>query len=161
MIADYETIDKPFGNEKGNPRYIYFTGKSDYIEQWLKKSEKARESHKNFLAEIDNNNSWYYNDNNKDNDDKRKNWTHPTQDFHISQSVGEEEAPLSLYWFVDEDEINKKSKSQITMMTSSRIQSNNDLQKDNIHDDVKTLQDRIKSMEENIKHLISLLQNKQ
>src|SRR2546421_136279 len=53
LIADYETIEKPLGNKKGNPRYIYFVGKSDYIEKWLRKSEKARENHKNFLAEID------------------------------------------------------------------------------------------------------------
>ena len=44
MIADYETIEKLFGSKEENPRYIYFTARSDYIERWLKKSEKVRES---------------------------------------------------------------------------------------------------------------------
>src|SRR5215213_23240 len=61
LISDYETIEKPFGNEKGNPRYIYFIGKSDYIEKWMEKSERSRENHKNsFVNEINNDNSWYY-----------------------------------------------------------------------------------------------------
>ncbi|CAG8700342.1 16344_t:CDS:2, partial [Rhizophagus irregularis] len=34
----------------GNPRYIYYIGKSDYIEEWLRKSEKARKNHENFLS---------------------------------------------------------------------------------------------------------------
>jgi hypothetical protein len=27
IITEYETIDKPFGNQNGNPRYVYFTCK--------------------------------------------------------------------------------------------------------------------------------------
>jgi hypothetical protein len=157
MIADYETIEKPFGNEKGNPRYIYFTGKSDYIVNWMKKSEKARENYKDFLAEIDNHNSWYYDDEKDIN--KGKNWVNtPQHCFYTSQdySCTSQEVPLSLYWFVDEDECNKKFQP-LLMMTTSAIQPNNDVRKD----EIKLLHDKIQSMEENIKHLISLSGNQQ
>ncbi|CAG8710957.1 22959_t:CDS:2, partial [Rhizophagus irregularis] len=35
LIEDYETIEKPLGSKRGNPRYIYYIGKSDYIEECL------------------------------------------------------------------------------------------------------------------------------
>ncbi|PKC01416.1 hypothetical protein RhiirA5_426751 [Rhizophagus irregularis] len=117
MIAEYETIDNPFGNQNGNSRYIYFTSKADYIEKWLKKSEKARESHNNFLAEIyndydDSDNDYHYHSNN---DNKRKKWNQSQDYSYVSPIVG---IPLSLYWFVYEDENNKKFQSSHT--TSSK-----------------------------------------
>ena len=68
MIADYETIEKPFGNKKGNPRYIYFVGKSNYIEKWLEKSKKVKENHNNLLSENDDDDLWH-DDDDDDNDD--------------------------------------------------------------------------------------------
>ncbi|CAG8665194.1 15529_t:CDS:2 [Rhizophagus irregularis] len=113
LIADYETIDTPFGREKENPRYIYFFGNSDYIQEWLENSEKARNN--------------------------------------ISDSPKK--------WLVDED---YKSENELSNNKLSIIQ------KDNVKNEVKILQDKIQSMdgklhsmEENIKNLISLLQNQQ
>ncbi|GBC07558.1 hypothetical protein RclHR1_07530007 [Rhizophagus clarus] len=148
MIADYETTEKLFGNKEGNPRYVYFTARSDYIENWLKKSEKARESHKNFLTDGNNNNSWYYgddvddcdnsndNDDDDDNDDSggNKNLINSLQD-NTSQS----RIPLSSYWFVDVDEDEDKSRN---LLITSKIQSNN-----------------IQILQSKIDHIINLLQN--
>ncbi|CAB4425400.1 unnamed protein product [Rhizophagus irregularis] len=124
LIADYETIDTPFGGEKENPRYIYFFGNSDYIQEWLENSEKAR------INEDDNN-------------DK------------LSQDISD--SPRK--WLVDED---YKSEKELSNNKLSIIQ------KDNVKNEVKILQDKIQSMdgklhsmEENIKNLISLLQNQQ
>jgi len=155
LIADYETIDKPFGNKKGNPRYIYFIGESDYIEEWLANSERARENHKNFLAESDGGNLWYYDDND---DDDEGGHSHDLSYSTINSTSTDSDSitsqvPISLYWFVDEDENVKKGSSNI----KASIKSNNDLQ-DNMRDEIKTLQDTIRSMEENIKLL--LLQKK-
>ncbi|CAB5181139.1 unnamed protein product, partial [Rhizophagus irregularis] len=108
MIAEYETIDKPSASQEENPRYIYFTSKMDYIKNWLKKSEKARESHRNYLAEIEND-LWHYDDDCDvedyyyDSNNKRKNWNHFQNYSYVSPIVG---IPLSLYWFVDKDENN-------------------------------------------------------
>ncbi|CAG8746102.1 19470_t:CDS:2, partial [Rhizophagus irregularis] len=52
LIEDYETVEKPLGSKRGNPRYIYYIGKSDYIEEWLRKSEKARKNKENFLSKL-------------------------------------------------------------------------------------------------------------
>ncbi|CAI2165825.1 1963_t:CDS:2, partial [Funneliformis geosporum] len=87
LIADYETIDKPLGNRKGNPRYIYFIGKSDYIEEWLEKAEKARESRKNFLAEIDNKLSYGY---------SNSSGASSIDSISINSQRTERQAPLSL-----------------------------------------------------------------
>ncbi|CAG8626949.1 10292_t:CDS:2 [Funneliformis mosseae] len=162
LIADYETVDKPLGNRKGNPRYIYFIGKSDYIEEWLEKAEKARESHKNFLAEIDNSNSWYYDDDEDDEETMYYCHTPRTpQDLSYGYSISsgassvdsisinsqrtERQVPLSINWFVDEDE-RVKDKSSNDHNHKSK-------------EEVKTLQDKVQSMEQDIKYLITLIQN--
>ncbi|CAG8754974.1 8675_t:CDS:2, partial [Rhizophagus irregularis] len=106
MIAEYETIDKPSGSQELNPRYIYFTSKTDYIKNW-------------------------------------KNWNHFQNYSYVSPNVG---IPLSLYWFVDKDENNKKF--QPSLMTSSIMR------KEIIYNDVKILQEKIQ-------HLIFILQNQQ
>ncbi|CAB4418751.1 unnamed protein product [Rhizophagus irregularis] len=62
MIAEYETIDNPFGNQNGNSRYIYFTSKADYIEKC-------------------DNDDYHYHSNN---DNKRKKWNHS----YVSPIVG-------------------------------------------------------------------------
>ncbi|PKC08483.1 hypothetical protein RhiirA5_477038 [Rhizophagus irregularis] len=147
LIADYETIDTPFGREKENPRYIYFFGNSDYIQEWLENSEKARNSHNNFLAEIDIGDiiPWNYDDDENEDDNNDK----------LSQDISD--SPKK--WLVDED---YKSENELSNNKLSIIQ------KDNVKNEVKILQDKIQSMdgklhsmEENIKNLISLLQNQQ
>src|SRR5688572_7743023 len=95
-------MEKPFGNTKGNPRYIYFIGKSDYIEKWLEKSKKARETHKNSLDQLDDSNLWYYDDDNGDSNNKGRNCIHSSHDVNTTD-IREQKIPLSLYWFVDED----------------------------------------------------------
>lgn len=143
MIANYETIEKLSGNEEENPRYIYFTARSDYIERWLKKSKKAREKHKKLLAEVDDDGD----DDNCDDDisdgdnvDSNENLINSLQVPSSNTSQSKEQViPLSSCWFVDEDE----NKSQTLLITSLKVQSNN-----NIH----ILQDKIDQ-------LINLLQN--
>ncbi|GBB96952.1 hypothetical protein RclHR1_02880018 [Rhizophagus clarus] len=145
VIAEYEAIDKPFGNQNVNPRFIYFTGKTEYIEKWLEKSRRTRENYRNFLAEIDNDHSWHYDDDDDDDDyddnDNRRNW------FHSHDTLPNARIPLSLCWFVDED----VKTFQSSIKTSSIIQVDN-IQKENIYNEVKILQDKIH-------HLLNILQN--
>ena len=58
----------------------------------------------------------------------------------------QEEVPISLQWFVDKNQ----------SLTKTTQFSN--IQKD-IRDEVKILQDKIQSMEENIKQLVTLLKD--
>ncbi|CAB5365002.1 unnamed protein product [Rhizophagus irregularis] len=134
LIADYETIDTPFGREKENPRYIYFFGNSDYIQEWLENSEKARNSHNNFLAEIDIGDiiPWNYDDDENEDDNNDK----------LSQDISD--SPKK--WLVDED---YKSEKELSNNKLSIIQ------KDNVKNEVKILQDKIQSMDAEIIILIS------
>ncbi|CAI2170783.1 7251_t:CDS:10 [Funneliformis geosporum] len=49
LIANYETVDKPTGSYRGNPRYIYYVGSSEYQEEWLDKAENYRKTHTSLL----------------------------------------------------------------------------------------------------------------
>ncbi|CAI2162514.1 19915_t:CDS:10 [Funneliformis geosporum] len=51
LIADYETLEKPFGSARGNPRYIYYVGNVEYQEKWLHRAEKYRKLYKSLLIE--------------------------------------------------------------------------------------------------------------
>lgn len=152
MIADYETIEKLSGDEDGNPRYIYFTANSNYIERWLKKSKKAREKLKNLLAEVDDDSDDDCNDDDDNCDDDNSGGNIVDSDGNLTNSLQvpssnsfntlqseEQVIPLSSYWFVDEDE----NKSKTLLITSLKIQSN---------DNNQILQDKIDQ-------LIYLLQN--
>ncbi|CAI2164382.1 16680_t:CDS:10 [Funneliformis geosporum] len=48
LIANYETLQKPSGNFRGNPRYIYYVGNTEYQAKWQDKAEEYRKSHKLF-----------------------------------------------------------------------------------------------------------------
>ncbi|PKY36966.1 hypothetical protein RhiirB3_533685, partial [Rhizophagus irregularis] len=110
LIEDYETVEKPLGNKRGNPRYIYYIGKSDYIEEWLRKSEKARKNHENFLSKVDDKNPWDDDDDDdeEDDDDNEGGGYHcqdlSTETDSTASPRKEQEIPLSLYWFVDEND---------------------------------------------------------
>ncbi|CAI2174956.1 10646_t:CDS:2, partial [Funneliformis geosporum] len=54
LIADYETLEKPFGSYRGNRRYIYYVGSSKYQEEWMAKAEEYRSTHKSILSELSN-----------------------------------------------------------------------------------------------------------
>ncbi|CAI2166361.1 3775_t:CDS:2 [Funneliformis geosporum] len=51
LVADYETLEKPLGSSRGNPRYIYYVGNAEYQENWLDRAEKHRKFHKSLLIE--------------------------------------------------------------------------------------------------------------
>ncbi|CAG8727958.1 6858_t:CDS:1, partial [Funneliformis caledonium] len=51
LIANYETMEKPMGSYKRNPKYIYYVGSSEYQEAWLDKANNYRKTHINLLFE--------------------------------------------------------------------------------------------------------------
>ena len=146
MIEDYETVEKPLGNRKGNPRYIYFIGKSNYMEEWLKKSGKDREEHENYLGEANQGDLFNYND-----DDDNDNNMYATVDSDSISSP--KERPLSLYWFIEEDDDEnnnnvKKDDKNETKILQNKIQSME-----------REFSEKLYSMEENIKQLVTLLKD--
>jgi hypothetical protein len=177
LIEDYETIEKPLGSKRGNPRYIYYIGKSDYIEEWLRKSEKARKNHENFLSKVNDKNPWdddYDDDNDSDNDHYQDIfYAYTSETDSIVSLRNDQEVPLSLYWFVDEENENKEkiSKTKPSTITSKPINIIPNDDYDNTQDETKMLKERIQSMEkefservssmeESIKTLVSLIQNR-
>ncbi|CAG8549358.1 11986_t:CDS:2 [Funneliformis mosseae] len=157
LIADYETFDRPFGNRKRDPRYIFYIGKTEYIEKWLEKSERYRESYKNFLEEIEGGNPWSYDDENdlENLDDFQKSYHH-SHSYSFSTDIDSDNlnsqrvVPLCSYWFVDEeDDGTRLLKEPDGKMLYYKMQSIE-------HD----LSEKLRLMEDNIKQLISL-QNRQ
>ncbi|CAG8673775.1 2256_t:CDS:2, partial [Funneliformis mosseae] len=63
--------EKPTGNRRGNPRYIYYVGTPEYQALWLDKADKYRKSHKS-LSFDDIISSQLSNDNDSDDDDTAK-----------------------------------------------------------------------------------------
>ncbi|CAG8806587.1 4254_t:CDS:2, partial [Racocetra persica] len=51
LIADFETLEKPFGMTREDRRYIYYIGKVNYQEDWLEKAENYRSTHHALLGE--------------------------------------------------------------------------------------------------------------
>ncbi|CAG8596783.1 805_t:CDS:2 [Funneliformis mosseae] len=51
LIANYETVEKPMGSHRGNPKYIYYVGSSEYQEAWLDKANNYRSTHTSLLFE--------------------------------------------------------------------------------------------------------------
>ncbi|CAG8505382.1 15596_t:CDS:2 [Funneliformis mosseae] len=94
LIADYELFDKPFGNRKGDPRYIFYFGKTDYIEKWLERSEKFRESYKNFLEEIEGANPWSYDDDDSDNLDHFQKFHHHSHSYTCSSGLPDDDSEI-------------------------------------------------------------------
>ncbi|CAB4493724.1 uncharacterized protein OCT59_018961 [Rhizophagus irregularis] len=165
LIEDYETIEKPLGSKRGNPRYIYYIGKSDYIEEWLRKSEKARKHHENFLSKVDDKNPWDDDDNNGDDSDNGGEYNYLELYYSETDSIAskEQEVPLSLCWFIDED----REKILTKFSTTKPI----NIIQDDDQDETRILQGKIQSMEKefsgkldsmegSIKNLIFLIQNK-
>src|SRR5205823_2726363 len=143
LIQDYETIEKPLGSKRGNPRYIYYIGKPDYIEEWLKKSEKTRKSHEktrkrheNFLSKLDDDSNSDGDDNDDDDD---------LESIASSPRKEGQEVPLSLYWFVDESNDDKKKvlNTKPSIIASSPIFIQND--NNNSQDESKLLKEKIQS----------------
>ncbi|RGB22453.1 hypothetical protein C1646_822539 [Rhizophagus diaphanus] len=170
LIEDYETVEKPLGSKRGNPRYIYYIGKSDYIEEWLRKSEKARKNHENFLSKVDDENPW--DDDDDDDDDDNEGGGYHYQDLSTETDSTasprkEQEIPLSLYWFVDENDnkekLSKSKSSNISSKSTNIIQNDDDgetrLLKEKIISMEKEFSGKLNSMEETIKNLITIIQN--
>ncbi|CAG8443013.1 9129_t:CDS:2 [Funneliformis caledonium] len=157
LIADYETFDRPFGNRKRDPRYIFYIGKTEYIEKWLEKSERYRESYKNFLEEIEGGNPWSYDENDDlENLDDFQKSHHHSHSYSFSTDIDSDNlnsqrvVPLCSYWFVDEeDDGTRLLKEPDGKMLYYKMQSIE-------HD----LSEKLRLMEDNIKQLISL-QNRQ
>ncbi|CAH1766525.1 2254_t:CDS:2, partial [Entrophospora sp. SA101] len=42
LISDYETLEKPFGDRKGNPRHIFYIGDTNKFAEWLSKCEQYK-----------------------------------------------------------------------------------------------------------------------
>ncbi|CAG8621252.1 11720_t:CDS:2, partial [Diversispora eburnea] len=51
LIAEYDTLEKPFGSRKGNPRYIYYIPNPDLIDDWLEETKKDNEKQRSRLMD--------------------------------------------------------------------------------------------------------------
>ena len=165
LIADYEAIERLFGNKK-NPRYIYYIGSSEDQEKWLVKAEKYRKAYRSSLIDdvkfddddFDDDYDDYvsgtnykdgFNGGNKDGllNVKGLKGFKDLSGSKTNESKGKQRFELKLEHASDEDteDNNKQIRNKINNL-EEKI--------DKLTDDVTN---RINSVEENLKELLKLL----
>ncbi|CAB4379438.1 unnamed protein product [Rhizophagus irregularis] len=150
LIAEYEAIEKPFGNTRGNPRYIYYVGSLESQEEWLAKAEKYKKTHKSLLDrfhkfeddETDDDDDYIDEIDDDDDFDEKHQKHHYRGDTSIS-NIEEEEL------FVNDGKISK----------SKEKQKLKDCQ-NNLEEKINDITNRISSVEENLKELIKLVKER-
>ncbi|CAG8599051.1 8613_t:CDS:2 [Diversispora eburnea] len=147
LVAEYDTLEKPFGSERGNPRYIYYIPNPDMIDTWLKETKKA-EDEKNLI----------------DNSSYSKKYKHIQSDDCLDTTDAIE--PITTKYtekadkiiFIDEEkfELNVTSKSnqksQINSKSSSLLFKNKSSEP--FSDD-----DQLSTSQENFNHKINDMEN--
>ncbi|CAI2190107.1 18742_t:CDS:2, partial [Funneliformis geosporum] len=158
VIADYEMIDKPFGNDKGNPRYIYYVGRSEVQEEWLAKSERQRQAHKSLLAEDVH--SHKFDDNNYINDDKG-NIEHHSRGDKSMTSLGDELFNVEGFKGTRASESGKIQNFEFKVEPESDDNENENNKINILEKKIDMLSidvtNRINVMEENLKELLKLM----
>ncbi|CAB5189593.1 unnamed protein product [Rhizophagus irregularis] len=75
LIAEYEILEKPFGDTKGNPRHIFYLGNINKLTKWLRKCEEYWKLRESSTKEKFYDYNKYYDDNNdKDNEPSKEGW---------------------------------------------------------------------------------------
>ncbi|PKB99384.1 hypothetical protein RhiirA5_403639 [Rhizophagus irregularis] len=151
LIAEYEAIEKPFGNTRGNPRYIYYVGSLESQEEWLAKAEKYKKTHKSLLDrfhkfeddETDDDDDYIDEIDDDDDDFDEKHQKHHYRGDTSISNIEEEEL------FVNDGKISK----------SKEKQKLKDCQ-NNLEEKINDITNRISSVEENLKELIKLVKER-
>ncbi|GBB98519.1 hypothetical protein RclHR1_03250013 [Rhizophagus clarus] len=148
LIAEYEAIEKPFGNTRGNQRYIYYVGSLESQEEWLAKAEKYRKkTHKSILDD----HSHRFEDTDNDDDygseidDDDFDGKHKRHHYRGDTSISN----------IEEDELIKEFKYVNDDKTSKEKQESKDCQ-NNLEEKINDITNRISAVEENLKELIKL-----
>ncbi|PKY41134.1 hypothetical protein RhiirA4_395570 [Rhizophagus irregularis] len=75
LIAEYEILEKPFGDTKGNPRHIFYLGNINKLTKWLRKCEEYWKLRESSTKEKFYDYNKHYDDNNdKDNEPSKEGW---------------------------------------------------------------------------------------
>ncbi|CAG8483301.1 8760_t:CDS:2 [Diversispora eburnea] len=157
LIAEYETLEKPFGSKKGNPRYIYYIPNPDLIDNWLEETKKDNEKQRSRLM---------------------GNYSYSKKYKHILNDDSLEIEPITTKYnkfdkirLIDEEifelKVTSKSnkKSQINSKSSSSFKNKSSNEPFTDDDQLSTLQDkfshefkaRIDSLENNFRTLLTTL----
>jgi hypothetical protein len=72
LIAEYEILEKPFGDTKGNPRHIFYLGNINKLSKWLRKCEEYWKLRVSSTKGKFYDYNKYYDDNDKDIDKSSK-----------------------------------------------------------------------------------------
>ena len=163
LIADYEAIERLFGNSR-NPRYIYYIGSSEDQEKWSVKAEKYRKAYKSSLIDdvkfddddynddyVDGINSDGFNGENKGHQEDgllSVKGIKSVSGGRTSESKEKQKFELKLEHIIDNEDINNKKIQDKINKLEEKI--------DKLTDDVTN---RISVVEENLKELLKLMKD--
>ncbi|CAG8587113.1 9879_t:CDS:2 [Diversispora eburnea] len=161
LIAEYETLKKLFGDKKGNPRHIYYIGKSNKFADWLRKCQeynklcKASTSFSNINRNSSTIQSFKHSDPyDSDSDEDASDWNQKSQvsfqkcgnEINKSNRVNKMEIHSS-YTSTSEDEF--------SLSPSLTIIENGELK-----DEISYLKTDLKSIENNLENKLILMEKK-
>ncbi|GBC02578.1 hypothetical protein RclHR1_00470008 [Rhizophagus clarus] len=171
LIAEYEILEKPFGDTKGNPRHIFYLGKINKLSRWLKKSEEYWN-----LRESSTKEKFYdynkYDDNDRDNDKySKEEWDITGLDVDVYDKKNiksmNRKSRIEFYssWSAstadsdDNVEVSQKSITDDSFETKNLISPMIE-NASNIQGEIVSLKDSIKTVEGSIDKRLNLLEGK-
>ncbi|CAH1764434.1 13412_t:CDS:10 [Entrophospora sp. SA101] len=179
LLADHEILEKPYGNSKGNPRFIYYVGKVNELENWLMKTQKFHNNrfkpwavksgedtslrlydfeYEEFIDDdddFDNNNYNNKRDKNKDNGDiyeKNKKGIYEDDDkiFDVNDNDEPMRFIVKTYKIIDD-----------SSSTSSNIEKSLSKLQNEMKNLDSNVTNRIDTIENNIKEILKLIKSQQ
>ncbi|KAF0448101.1 transient receptor potential cation channel subfamily a member 1-like isoform x1 [Gigaspora margarita] len=151
LIAEYETLEKPFGPTRKDPRYIYYVGNADDLSRWLSKAEEYRLTHRSLLNDdIDFTSDWsmdYHQQDDDDSDDFLFDDATSLHEFIVSKSNGKMKE--------DTKKSSKKlGRSDKELQTVQAVEAK-------FQPTIDNLQEKINGMEYKIEKILELLVNQE
>ncbi|RHZ78120.1 hypothetical protein Glove_167g89 [Diversispora epigaea] len=157
LIAEYETLEKLFGDKKGNPRHIYYIGKSNKFADWLRKCQeynklcKASTSFSNINRNSSTMQSFKHSDPyDSDSDEDAFDWNRKSQ---VSfQKYGNE--------INKSNRVNKVELNNSYTPTSEEEFSLTIVENGELKDEISHLKTDLKSVEDNLENKLILMEKK-
>ncbi|CAG8624409.1 8012_t:CDS:2, partial [Cetraspora pellucida] len=152
MICDYETLEKPLGSKRGNPRYIYFIANNDAIDKWLNENKVYQQKRWSAHAESDNDlfNIRKRDISNGSSDSGVKKLKNTSIKFHLKENSYENLPSTDANYHIDMFSASR-SNPQLPILIEQNPTTNFDMseQLDKISKRLKTLEGRMGSKDKN------------
>lgn len=164
LIAEYETLEKLFGDNKGNPRHIYYIGKTNKLTDWLKQCHEYNKLCKASatFSNINRNSSAIQSFENtdpydSDSDEDAYDWNRKSQ---VSLQKSKDEASRSNKGNIGSINKLEINSSYIPTLNEEFSSPSFTIVENELKDEISQLKNNIKSAEDNLENKLILMEKK-